>query len=112
MLVGDDREEAAVDGLDYARVDRRNRLRPLAHVERAEPAGGAEDRRACGHGLRVHDYAALVQCGVNAFQCVDHACDWDASERPAAERDIEAPPRDVELVDAVDAEADAPPQSC
>jgi hypothetical protein len=44
---------------------------------------------------------------VQLAQSVHDALDRDTSQRPAAERDVEALARDVERLDSVDAEADS-----
>jgi hypothetical protein len=99
-------EETGGDGLGDALVDGVNRLDPLAHVERSELVAVGGDARLWPDRLRVDEEAAGGEGGVDVAQSVHDALDRDASQRPAAERDVEALAREVERLGVVDGEAD------
>lgn len=104
---GGDLEQPAFYGPRDLPVDLSDGLRPGGHVQRTEGPGLTHDRRLWRNGLGVDQDAAVSESVVNPFQSVDHARDRHTSERPAAERDVEAPPRQIELLRAVHPEAHA-----
>jgi hypothetical protein len=57
--------------------------------------------------LRVDEDGVGGERGVDVVQGVHDALDWDTSQRPAAESEVESFPRDVERFGVVDGEAHA-----
>lgn len=114
VLVGDDVPalplqcvQALVDRLPHQAIDRGDRLRPLGHVERADHADPGLERRMRRDRLCVDDEASWDQRAMDLARGVYDALRLDASQRPAAQREVEATPLHVERVRVVDAEGDA-----
>src|SRR5205823_7984363 len=87
------REEPTVDGLREAPIDGIDGPLPVTHVERPELDPVGLDRRARRHRLRIDDEAAGHERCVKSAQGVHDALELDASQRPAADRQIEATAR-------------------
>jgi hypothetical protein len=100
------REETGGDGLGDALIDGANRLKPLVHIERSELVAVGGDAGMRPDRLRVNEQAAGDEGGVDVAQGVHDALQRDASQRPAAEPDVEALAREVERLGVVDGEAD------
>ena len=88
-------------------VHGRDDLDPLVGLELADRLAAQGDAQPGADRLRVDEHAAGDECGVDAAQGVDHARGLDASERPAAERDVEAIALNVERIGAMHAETHA-----
>jgi len=99
-------EEAGGDGLGDARVDGANRLEPLLHVERSQLVAVGGDTWLRTDRLRVDEQAAGDERVVDVAQGVHDALGRDASQRPAAQRDVEALAREIERLRVVDGEPD------
>jgi hypothetical protein len=99
-------EETGGDGLGDALIDGANRLKPLVHIERSELVAVGGDAGMRPDRLRVNEQAAGDEGGVDVAQGVHDALQRDASQRPAAEPDVEALAREVERLGVVDGEAD------
>jgi hypothetical protein len=57
--------------------------------------------------LGVDENSIGSERDVDVAQGVHDALEWDASQRPAAERDVESPPGHVERIGVVNCETDA-----
>jgi hypothetical protein len=86
-------------------VDCSHDLEPLIVLELADRFFFESHRQPQAHRLRVHEHAVWDERGVKPSQSVDHALRLEASERPTAQRDVEALALDVERLGAVYAEA-------
>ena len=100
-------EEPRCERLLDLGVDSGHSLEPLVVLELADRVAVESDWQPWADRLRVDDNAARDERRVDADQGVDHALRLDASERPAAERDVETLALDVERLGAVYTEADA-----
>jgi hypothetical protein len=103
-----DFKQAGIDGFEDAPVDGADRVKPLAHVERTKFVPVSGDTGVRGDWLRVHEDPARGEGGVNVAQSVHDALERDASQRPAAERDIESLARKIESLCIVNAKPNAP----
>jgi len=101
--------EASGKGLVDALIDCVDRLDPLAHVERAELAVVGGHTRVRRDRLRINKQTVWGERSVDVAQGVHDALDRDASQRPAAERDVEAFSREIACLRVVDGEAHSPP---
>jgi hypothetical protein len=99
-------EETGSDRLGDALVDRLDRPEPFAHVERAEGDAVRGERWASRDGLRIDEDCVGRERGVDVVQGVHDALEGDASQRPAAECDVEPLARYIECFGVVDGEAD------
>jgi hypothetical protein len=95
--------------LDFA-VYRDDRACPRAHVQRSERPRPRLDRRTGRDRLGVDEDACRLERLVDLVQGVHDALGLDASERPAAQREVEPPPRDVERGRVVNSETNALPR--
>jgi hypothetical protein len=94
------------DGLGDALIDCTNRLEPLVHIERSQLVAVGSDQGLRTDRLRIDEQAAGDKRGMDVAQGVHDALDRHASQRPAAERDVEALACDVERLRVVDGEPD------
>ena len=100
--------EASGNGLVDALIDCVDRLYPLAHVERAELAVAGGHTRVRRDRLRINKQTVCGERSVDVAQGVHDALDRDASQRPAAERDVEALSTEIACLRVVDREAHSP----
>src|SRR6266540_6405372 len=84
-----------------------DRVEPVAHVERAAGDAVGGDRWASRDRLRVDEDRVGGERGVDVVQGVHDALEWNASQGPAAEGDVEALTGHVERFGIVNGEADA-----
>jgi hypothetical protein len=105
-VLGVQRKESVLDGLDDEPVDGIDRRSPLAHVERPQLASAGVDGPMRRHGLRADDEAARLQRCVNSAQGVHDALKHDSSKRPAAQRQVEPSAGEIERLRIADREAD------
>jgi len=87
--------ETRGEGLGDALVDSADRVNPCAHIESAELDFSGGDARMRGDGLRVDEQSVQGESGVDIAQGVHDALERDASQRPAAEREVEPLAREV-----------------
>jgi hypothetical protein len=86
-------------------VDSADRFEPFAHVEPAELDAVGRDMRVCRDWLCVNEHASGDEGCVDVAQGVHDALERHASQRPAAERDVETLPSEIQRFSAVDSEA-------
>jgi len=98
--------KAGDDRLVDALIDCVNRFDPLAHVEHAKLSVVGCDTRVRGDRLGVDQQPVGDEDGVDVAQGVHDALERDASQRPAAERDVESFAREIERLGVMDGESD------
>lgn len=96
--------ETGRDGLVDSFIDCLDRLDPGAHVDRAERSAVGGDTEVRSDRLRVDEEAVRDERRVDVVQGVHDALDRDASQRPAAERDVEAFSREIACLRVMDGE--------
>lgn len=101
-----DLEEALPDRVFHRRIDGRNGAHPLEHVKRPDHFTFDCNPRLRTDRLCIHHQAALGERRVDVAQSVHDALDGYASQRPAAEGDVEPFARDCEYFGRMAAEPD------
>ena len=97
----------AATAFSISLVHRGDGLEPLVVLELADRLAVESDRQSQADRSRVDQHAVRDERCVDARQGVDHALRLDTSERPTAQRGVEALTLDVERLGTVDAEANA-----